>query len=64
MSEVGYDESVQTCQQYEVLISFTDKYGGVYWQGQKYPLVGYSPTPEWIEYLMSDKNRFGEPVIG
>lgn len=49
---------------YTVLRAFTDDVGGgVYYAGQQYPRAGVILTEERIEYLGSDKNRTGAPVI-
>lgn len=51
---------------YEVLIDFTDSQDNMtsYRVGKdKYPRAGYDPPAERIEYLQSNRNAFGKPVI-
>ncbi len=50
--------------QYEVLVSFTDDNGVVYWAGKDaYPRAGHIPTEKRIAFLQSDKTKFKKPVI-
>lgn len=51
---------------YEVLIDFTEPQDDmtIYRAGKdKYPRAGYDPPAERIEYLQSNRNAFGKPVI-
>ncbi len=51
--------------QYDVLISFRDMHDNnhVYWKGDKYPRIGYTPADGRIERLQGIRNRFESPVI-
>lgn len=49
---------------YKVRIAFTDKEDGhIYTAGDVYPRAGVEPSDERIEYLLSSRNPFNEPVI-
>jgi hypothetical protein len=49
----------------KVLKSFTDEQdnGHVNWKGDDYPRAGLKPSDKRVEYLASDKNKLGVPVI-
>jgi hypothetical protein len=48
---------------HEVLVSFTDADGTVYWVGGTYPADGRRPGAERVAYLQGSGNRFKKPVI-
>lgn len=50
---------------YEVIIAFIDLVDGrhEYLVGDTYPREGHEPTADRIEFLLSDTNKVGKPVI-
>ena len=50
---------------YKVIKAFADLQdcNHSYFPGDEYPRKGYSPTPERIDELLSDKNRIHTPLI-
>ncbi len=49
---------------YEVLVSFKDDDGAVYWAGRDvYPHDGHIPTEGRIAFLQSKQTSFKRPVI-
>lgn len=50
---------------YEVITAFIDLVDGrhEYAVGDTYPREGHEPTAERIEFLLSDTNKVGKPVI-
>lgn len=52
-------EEVKEVRTYKALISFYDKDKRVIKAGEDY----LSDDEEWIEYLLSDRNKTGKPVI-
>jgi len=50
---------------YIVLMEFADLQDGkhVYKPGDEYPRKGYSPTPERVDELLTNKNRLRTPLI-
>lgn len=50
---------------HKVLIAFKEPEhnGHVYHRGDEYPTKGWPATKERIQYLMSNKNRMGAPLL-
>lgn len=58
---------------YEAIIAFADGENGIPWsvaeggygysEGDTYPKEGINISEEHLKYLLSDKNKFGKPVI-
>ena len=50
---------------YVVIVTFADLQDNnyIYNKGDEYPRNGYSPSPERVDELLTDKNRVKKPLI-